>query len=45
MNFNQQKPAKIVPVGLISLIIIVSLLGCTNSMQAQDQRPIRADKC
>jgi polyhydroxybutyrate depolymerase len=41
MTFSQQRTAQITSIGLISSIIIVSLLGCTNSIQAQEQRPIR----
>lgn len=41
MTFNQQKTAQITFIGLISSIILVSLLGCSNSTQAQEKRPLR----
>ena len=41
MTFNQPKIAQITSIGLISSIILVSLLGCSNSTQAQEERPLR----
>lgn len=41
MTFNQQKIAQITSIGLVSSIILVSLLGCSNSTQAQEERPLR----
>ena len=41
MTSNQSKIAQITSIGLISSIILVSLLGCSNSTQAQEERPLR----
>jgi polyhydroxybutyrate depolymerase len=41
MTFNQPTIAQITSIGLVISIILVSLLGCSNSTQAQEKRPLR----
>ena len=41
MTFDRQKITRITSIGLVSSIIVISLFGCTNPMQAQEERPIR----
>ncbi|MBW4663471.1 MAG: alpha/beta fold hydrolase [Chroococcus sp. CMT-3BRIN-NPC107] len=41
MILNRQKITQITSIGLVNLIIAISLLGCTNPTQAQEERPLR----
>lgn len=41
MASNKHKIAQIISLSLVSSIILVSLLGCNNPTQAQEERPLR----